>query len=185
MSSRHEEHGNSQCHCSKSATASQSFDELEFERGIWTVAIDNDEAKLRSLIAKGHLHDKDRSGYTALHYAARNGHMSICLILLDSGIGIDETTHGGATALHRAAMMGHTRIVELLLQRKANPILQDSDGKTALHRAVEGNHFETCQILFQHNSTPATIRDNKGNTPLGLISDTSPQYQRLKTLFSV
>lgn len=124
MSSRHEQHGNNQCNCNKTATASQSFDELAFERGIWTAgetkicffmnfipnifssAIDNDEFKLHSLIAKGHLHDKDKSGYTALHYAARNGHLSICLILLDSGIGVNETTHGGATALHRAAMMG-------------------------------------------------------------------------------
>lgn len=126
-----QQHGDQhQCNCSKTATASQSLDELEFERGIWTAgridigipansitinigpllstttAIDNDEHKLRSLIAKGHLHDRDSSGYTALHYAARSGHLSVCRILLDAGIAVDERTHGGVTALHRAAMMG-------------------------------------------------------------------------------
>lgn len=175
-------HGD-QCNCSKTVTASQSLDELEFERGIWTAAIDNDEHKLRSLIAKGHLHDRDNSGYTALHYAARNGHLSICRALLDAGIGIDERTHGGVTALHRAAMMGHHEIVNLLLARKTDPFIQDSDGKTALHRAAEKCHPEVCRSLLQHSPTLAAVHDGKGKVPLELASQQSAHYQRLVQLF--
>ncbi|XP_055593795.1 ankyrin repeat domain-containing protein 39-like [Uranotaenia lowii] len=175
-----------QCNCTSTpAPATQSLDELEFERGIWTAAIDNDTSKLTTLIGRGHLNDRDQSGYTALHYAARCGHQEICRRLLDSGIGVDEQTHGGATALHRAAMMGHSKIVKLLLERKSNPLLQDSDGKTALHRAVERGHLETCQILLENHRAAATIRDNKGNTPLELISVTSPHKQQFDKLFSV
>ncbi|XP_058815221.1 ankyrin repeat domain-containing protein 39 [Topomyia yanbarensis] len=184
MSSSHGQHNNRRCGCLKTATATQSLDELEFERGIWSAAIDNDEHKLRSLIEKGHLSDRDNSGYTALHYAARNGHLSICRILLDSGISVDETTHGGATALHRAAMMGHHQIVELLLTRKADPLLQDSDGKTALHRAAERGHLDTCRILVRQNGTAATIRDGKGNTPLDTVDPHAPHYAALKVLLS-
>lgn len=182
MSSSHGQHEDHQCNCSKTVTASQSLDEMEFERGIWTAAIDNDEAKLRLLIEKGHLHDKDQSGYTALHYAARSGHFSICRILLDNGVGVNEATHGGSTALHRAAMMGRDQIVDLLLARKADPLLQDSDGRTALHRAAEKGHFESCRLLLQHNSTPATISDIKGKIPLDLVSDQTPHSQQLKQL---
>lgn len=180
-----QQHGDQhQCNCSsKTVTASQSLDELEFERGIWTAAIDNDEHKLRSLIARGHLYDRDNSGYTALHYAARSGHLSICRILLDAGIGVDERTHGGVTALHRAAMMGHLEIVNLLLACKANPLIQDSDGKTALHRAAEKAHPEVCRSLLQHSPNLATMRDSKGNAPLELVSQQSAHYQRLAELF--
>lgn len=188
MSSNHphhdQQHGDQhQCNCSKTATASQSLDELEFERGIWTAAIDNDEPMLRMLIAKGHLRDRDNSGYTALHYAARCGHLSVCQILLDKGIAVDEQTHGGATALHRAAMMGHLEIVNLLLSRHTNPFIQDSDGKTALHRATEKCHPDVCRSLLQHSPNLATVRDCKGKVPLELASQQSAHYQRLIALF--
>lgn len=181
-----DQHGDHQCNCTKSVPASQSLDELEFERGIWTAAIDNDHTKLQTLIGKGHLHDKDNSGYTALHYAARSGHLKICQILLDSGIAVNETTHGGATALHRAAMMGRNEIVSLLLQCNADATLQDGDGKTALHRAAEKNHLETCRLLLQRNSPILmAARDHKGNRPRDLVSKQSPHYEQLKTLLDV
>lgn len=184
-----QQHGDHQhqCNCSKTTTASQSLDELEFERGIWTAAIDNDEGKLRSLIDRGQLHARDNSGYTALHYAARSGHLAICRVLLDAGIGVDVQTHGGVTALHRAAMMGHTDIVQLLLARKADPTVQDSDGKTALHRAAEKCHPEVCRsLLLQHSNRSSdlvTIRDCKGKVPLDLVPEQSAHRQRLIELF--
>lgn len=179
----HHQQRQHQCNCSKTTTASQSLDELEFERGIWTAAIDNDENKLRSLIDKGQLHVKDNSGYTALHYAARSGHMIICRVLLDAGIGVNEQTHGGVTALHRAAMMGHSEIVNLLLSRKADPSIQDSDGKTALHRAAEKCHSEVCRSLLQFDSSLATIRDGKEKVPLQLVPEQSAHRQRLVEVF--
>lgn len=187
---RHLHHGQQhgdhqqQCNCSKTTTASQSLDELEFERGIWTAAIDNDESKLRSLIDRGQLHARDNSGYTALHYAARSGHLSICRILLDAGIGVDVQTHGGVTALHRAAMMGHNDIVNLLLTRKADPSIQDSDGKNALHRAAEKCHPEVCRSLLQQSGPSlVAIRDCKGKVPLELLPEHSAHRQQIIELF--
>lgn len=187
MSSLHDQqHGDHrQCNCSSASTpASQSLDELEFERGIWTAAIDNDEPKLRTLIARGHLGDRDNSGYTALHYAARAGHYEICRILLEAGIGVNERTQGGgATALHRAAMMGRDKIIKLLLAHKADALLQDSDGKTALYRAAEKGHLESCRILLQHDASAKSVPDHKGNVPVESISSSAPHYEQLKVLF--
>ncbi|GBO99290.1 Ankyrin repeat domain-containing protein 39 [Eumeta japonica] len=71
--------------------------------------------------------DHDNCDYTALQYAARNGNVDICKLLLSEGkADIDAVTKGGATALHRAAMM-----VKLLIDSNANVELKDEDGQTA------------------------------------------------------
>lgn len=49
----------------------------------------------------------DNAGYTALHYAARNGYVDICKILLEYGADIDALTKSAqATPLHKAAASG-------------------------------------------------------------------------------
>ena len=54
------------------------FIELDFERGIWAAARDGEEDRVRELLKKGtHPSQKDSSGYTALHYASRAGHMDV------------------------------------------------------------------------------------------------------------
>lgn len=50
----------------------------------------------------------DNAGYSPLHYAARNGHVDICDMLLKNGAHIDaETRSGKATPLHKAAAAGN------------------------------------------------------------------------------
>ena len=57
---------------------SKIWAELDFERGIWAAARDGEEERVRELLGKGtHPSQKDSSGYTALHYAARAGHMDV------------------------------------------------------------------------------------------------------------
>lgn len=52
--------------------------------------------------------DRDDFDYTALHYAARNGNVEICKMLIEDGkADVDAITKSGATALHRASMMGN------------------------------------------------------------------------------
>lgn len=47
----------------------------------------------------------DKMGYTALHYAARNGHYQACELLLNAGADVNAVTAtGGVTSLMRAAM---------------------------------------------------------------------------------
>ena len=54
---------------------------------------------------------KDSSGYSALHYAARSGNVSICKALLDSKAFVDAVTSlGGATPLMRGCLQGHLEV---------------------------------------------------------------------------
>jgi len=75
------------------------------------------------------------------HYAARNGHVGICELLLSSGAEVNKVTRTGhVSALHRAAYCGHCSVIRLLLKSGALTSLCDADGKTALHKVTLLTH---------------------------------------------
>ncbi|KAF7269229.1 ankyrin repeat domain-containing protein 39 [Rhynchophorus ferrugineus] len=140
------------CGC-VSNTAVQSLDEMDFEKGIWFAAQSGDYDRVKKLIntKKYEVDQKDSAGYTALHYASRNGHLEICRYLIESGANIDGRTRSGqATALHRACTAGKLDIVDFLLSHNADLNLKDADGRTALDRATVSNRQDICKILQQH-----------------------------------
>lgn len=54
-----------ECFCSLSQNStSQTIDELDFERGIWTAALYGEINDIHKHIAKGNINAKDNSGYT-------------------------------------------------------------------------------------------------------------------------
>ncbi len=53
-------------------TATQKLEEVDFERGLWSAAINGDVARTGELLRKGiDPNILDASGYTPLHYASR------------------------------------------------------------------------------------------------------------------
>lgn len=157
----------SHAHCCQNKAKSnvaQSLDEMEFERGIWSAACDNDKAKVEKFLANKDtpVDVRDAAGYTALHYASSRGHLNICELLLKFGADINaETRAGKATALHRAASSGKKSIVELLLQNGCDILKQDADGRTALHRAIINRHYDIAKMLSTVCPNVSSIRDNK------------------------
>lgn len=63
----------------------------------------NDLPKVLELIMKGvDVNSTDRNGYTALHYASRNGHFELCKLLLSHKADVNLLTKAGrASSLHR------------------------------------------------------------------------------------
>ncbi|XP_072258970.1 ankyrin repeat domain-containing protein 39 isoform X2 [Pyxicephalus adspersus] len=113
----------------------ETVQEMDFQRGIWSAALDGDLDRIQRFIRKGTDPNlTDDFGYTALHYSCRNGHLPVCSFLLSVGADSNAQTHGGSTALHRAAYCGHLPVVQLLLKHRADPGKKDSDGRTALHK---------------------------------------------------
>ncbi|CAN9513496.1 unnamed protein product [Ophioblennius macclurei] len=144
----------SQCSCCSHASSSpsvhQSLEEMDFERGIWSAAMDGDLERVKSFIQKGTDPNlRDSAGYTALHYGSRGGHLDVCTFLLENGACPSPQTPGGATPLHRAAYCGHLDVVRLLLRGRADPALCDDDGSSALHKAAERGHHSVCQLLLE------------------------------------
>lgn len=142
---------------------------------IFFSAQSNDVNRVNCLLQKGTpVNIEDCSGYTALHYGARNGHMKICKLLLENGANINALTRSGhATALHRAATQGHIEITEFLLKSRADPNIRDADGYTALHRAVISNFVSVCKLLM--SNTDLKIVDNKGRTSIALAEEKGNQ----------
>lgn len=96
------------CNSAGASSVCQTLEELDFERGIWFAAQYGDLDRIEKLLSQGTSADsRDRSGYTALHYAARNGHVEACECLLRNGADVNAVTKSGqATVLHRVATAG-------------------------------------------------------------------------------
>jgi len=140
------------CGCGVSQSAGrQNLDELDFERGIWLAAKDADLEKLRSICGRRGQQDvnaPDSYGYTALHYAARAGHVEVVEELLALGADGTRVTKGGATAAHRASYCGHREIVALITHKCPQCVIMvDDDGDTIAHKAMKGGRLELASSL--------------------------------------
>ncbi|KAJ4941984.1 hypothetical protein JOQ06_011855 [Pogonophryne albipinna] len=162
-----------QCSCCTNPVSSpsvyQTLSEMDFERGIWSAAMDGDLERVKSLTQKGTDSNlRDSTGYTALHYASRSGHHAVCKFLLESGACASPQTPGGATPLHRSAYCGHLDVVRLLLQHRADPMLCDDDGSSPLHKAAEQSHEEVCLLLMESCAVLCSQANNRLLLPFQL-----------------
>ena len=141
---------------------------------IWTAASENDCARISYLVsARGLSPDKpDSGGYTALHYAARQGFAETVQLLLS--LGADPDAHAcGATPLHRAAYAGHADVCALLLARQPDLSLVDEsfgDRRTALHKAAAEGHADVYRLLVDAGADEHGLRDRQGRTAAELLA---------------
>jgi ankyrin repeat protein len=74
-----------------------------------------------------------QGGFTALHYAARDGYTDAAVLLLNSGVDINLPTEGdGSTPMVVAAINGQYDLVLAFLERGGNPNLVNDDGVAPL-----------------------------------------------------
>lgn len=70
-----------------------------------------------------------QGGMTALHYAARDGHVDAAMLLIDSGVDVNLPTAGDrSTPMLVAIINGHYDLAMTFLKRGANPNLASDDG---------------------------------------------------------
>ena len=110
-----------------------------------------------ALIAQQADIDYDDDGWTALHYAAMEGHTSTCQALIDHQANIDACDQSNQTPLHLATINGHASICQALIDHQANINACATDNQTALHRAAINGHTSICQALID-NGADCTIR---------------------------
>ncbi|XP_040904469.1 ankyrin repeat domain-containing protein SOWAHB [Toxotes jaculatrix] len=94
------------------------------------------------------------SGFTALHWAAKDGNSEMVHKLMDTSrkrgtyININSKAHGGYTPLHIAAIHGHTEVMALLVQRYGASVNErDNAGKKAFHYLGKGVSPEIRALL--------------------------------------
>lgn len=116
-----------------------------------------DESPLMMAALKGHLElvrqligrdaDVNKPGWTALHYAATNGHVAVMQLLLDHHAYIDAESPNGTTPLMMAAQYGSPGAVKLLLEAGADPLLKNQFGLTAIDFAQRANRKDSADLI--------------------------------------
>ncbi|KAJ1925958.1 hypothetical protein IWQ60_004219 [Tieghemiomyces parasiticus] len=108
------------------------------------------------------------TGMTALHYAAKRGHLEVVQWLVDvARAPVDQCDRENETALLKAAYQGQLAVAKFLLQRGANARHTDKDGWTALHNASSRGHVKLVRWLLEKAPGVAVDAQNhQGYTPL-------------------
>lgn len=113
---------------------------------------------------------------TALHCAAREGHVEVVRALIAAGANInaaqtDTNSWNGMTALHWAAAQGHLELACLLLAKDGIDVnAEQTDasgctGMTALHWAAFSGHVDVVRALIAANANIHAVTAN-GITPI-------------------
>lgn len=83
------------------------------------------------IINKVSANSLDKSGSTALHWAAAGGHIECVVELLNlPHVEINVQNKLGDTAVHNSSWKGHADVTELLLQRGADKSIRNNEKKT-------------------------------------------------------
>jgi ankyrin repeat protein len=94
----------------------------------------------------------NRPGWTALHYAASEGHADVVRLLLDSGAEADAESPALITPLMMAARGGHGEICNLLLRAGADPARTSDAGLSAADFAARSNEADLAKQLARLQS---------------------------------
>ena len=87
-----------------------------------------------------------RYGRTPLHMAAKNGHLSICKLIIENVRDKNPRDIHGRTPLHLAALSGNCDICALILANVEDKHPIDFAGVTPLHCAVSHGHTKVAKL---------------------------------------
>ena len=124
------------------------------------------------------------SGYTALHWAAKNGAEDVVKLLFGSKeqLNVNARSHGGYTPLHIATLHGQDGVVRLLVEvYGANPNIRDYSGRKPKHYFAHSAVSARVQQLLQPPPPGSAPRSgsNKHRCAVRLGSPTGGSSERM------
>ena len=119
---------------------------LAGETPVMLAAFTGSEELVRYLVEKRQV-EINKPGWSALHYAATNGHLKIAAYLLEKNAYVDPESPNKTTALMMAARGGHIEVVKLLLDNDADLAKINSVKMTAIDFAEQHNQSEIAEGL--------------------------------------
>ena len=97
-------------------------------------------------------------GSTALLMACKNGHDTICELLIQHGADPSLRTDDGSSSLFLACCSGNVCLVQRLLHARAEDINAfNEDGLTPLDVAMHYSHSEVVKLLIRNGGKPSGI----------------------------
>ena len=118
------------------------------------------------------LFHSDDHGFSPLHWAAKEGHLTLVTQLIQRGARVNATNMGDDTPLHLAAAHGHLDIVRVLLKNKADINFVNEHGNTALHYACFWGYTGIAEELVSHGAL-VSVANKYGEIPLDKCSGTT------------
>ncbi|CAG0902279.1 unnamed protein product, partial [Darwinula stevensoni] len=134
----------------------------------------NHASCIRYLLCAGaSVYLRGEDGMTALHLAARSGHLEACYLLLnlcsDPRSLINNQDYGGWTPLVWSAENKHRKVTRFLLQQGADPQICDMEGNTALHWAAYSGSTDIASICLRMGCFP-NLPNLHGDTPVHIAA---------------
>ena len=125
------------------------------------------EALRTAVRAGGEVNAAQADGFTALHWAAKNGNREIADVLIAAGADLSATTRlGGHTPLHVAAASGHAGLAEALLAGGAAPDPVTSTGAQPIHLAAASGNVALIEALVAGGASLDATETKWAMTPL-------------------
>src|SRR6056297_1774117 len=144
------------------------------------------------LIEQGaELNKQDNDGFTALHYAAKEGHLEVVKLLVEKGADLevypDESKfYKGETPLRSACSYSNAddkniEVVKYLVEKGVSMEKNDLSFQSPLTTCINSKAPKTAQYLLEMGADPNVPNDN-GQTPLYLAIDKSMGTEVFKAL---
>ena len=124
--------------------------------------------KTKGMSQRSYVNHIDCHNYTALHYAAENGHDQVIPLLKETGADLNKplsTKNRRLTPLMLAAKQGHLKTAESLIENGAKLEARDKLGRTALMHAALNGHYTLVALCLNKGVDPNGV-DNTENTAL-------------------
>jgi ankyrin repeat protein len=124
-----------------------------------------DLQQLRVALTVDNVNDGDDDGrndcWTALHWAADNGHNECVKFCIEMGANVNARNNEGTTALHLASWEGHANVVCVLLDTGAIIDATDSDGWTPLYWAIRSKWVNVIHLLVDRGAKLSHVKLDK------------------------
>jgi hypothetical protein len=131
------------------------------------------------LLLGADVNEKNRQGWTPLHFATVRGKTDCAAVLIAEGVKLDERTGTLKTPLHLAADRGYLAIAQLLVENGATLSAKDDEGWTPLHYAAEKDRVDVAACLIKQGAV-VDEPSRRGGTPLHEASaSASPEMIKL------
>ena len=118
---------------------------------------------------------KDEDGYSALHRASYNGHLSVAEYLISAGADACSRSEDGWQPLHSACRWNKVAVASLLLQNGALINATTNGGQTALHLTAANNRAaQTLELLLTHPNVDPDVVNGAGETAHVIAARSGP-----------
>eukprot|EP00747_Dinoflagellata_sp_TGD_P166138 gnl/TRDRNA2_/TRDRNA2_188449_c0_seq1.p1 gnl/TRDRNA2_/TRDRNA2_188449_c0~~gnl/TRDRNA2_/TRDRNA2_188449_c0_seq1.p1 ORF type:complete len:385 (-),score=105.84 gnl/TRDRNA2_/TRDRNA2_188449_c0_seq1:127-1281(-) len=115
--------------------------------------------------------EKDALGWTALHYAVKDGHLEISKMLIEQNAKVNAKDLDGKIPLMVACEHGKLDCAKVLAKKGAEINGIDRNHRTALLYAVLNTYEGVALWLLQKYNADAYMKDIQGDTPLTVADD--------------